>query len=131
MVAALREDFGLKSAVLLFGTLAGKDVTAMADAAAPIADAVFVTAWPSARAADARDVAEAFRAHDAPVTAYGALPDAYEGAVAQAGERGAVVAFGSIAFVAALREYVLGIESDAMRLAMAGRAVMGDATDPA
>ena len=38
---------------------------------------------------------------------------------AQAGERGAVVAFGSIAFVAAVREYVLGIESDALRLAMA------------
>ena len=60
--------------------------------------------------------------HDVPVTVYGALPDAYEAAVARAGERGVAVAFGSIAFVAAVREYVLGIESDAVRLSMAVRA---------
>jgi hypothetical protein len=46
------------------------------------------------------------------------LPDAYEAAVTLAGDRGAVVAFGALAFVAAVREFVLGIESDAVRLAM-------------
>ena len=39
MVAALREHFGLSRAMFLFGTLAGKDIGAMADAVAPVADA--------------------------------------------------------------------------------------------
>jgi folylpolyglutamate synthase/dihydropteroate synthase len=117
MAAALREYFGLSHATLLFGTLAGKGVASMADAVAPIAREVFVTSWASARAADPREVAAAFRPHDVPVSTFGDLGQAYEAAVAQAGERGAVVAFGSIAFAAAVREYVLGIASDAMRLA--------------
>lgn len=119
MVAALRESFGLSHATLLFGTLAGKDVEAMAEAVVPIADAVFVTAWRSARAADPRVVAAAFGVHEAPVSVSGDLPQAFEAAVEQAGDRGAVVAFGAISFVAAVREYVLGIESDAVMLASA------------
>jgi folylpolyglutamate synthase/dihydropteroate synthase len=103
--------------VVLFGTLAGKDVAGMAEAVAPVADAVVVTGWPSARAADVRETAAVFRANDAPVSLFGSLPDAYETAMTLAGERGAVVAFGALAFVAAVREFVLGIESDAMRLA--------------
>ncbi len=39
MVAGLREHFGLSRAMFLFGTLAGKDIGAMADAVAPAADA--------------------------------------------------------------------------------------------
>ncbi len=50
MVVALREYFGVSHAVLLFGTLAGKDVQAMAQAVAPIADHVFAPAWHHARA---------------------------------------------------------------------------------
>ena len=120
MIAALREYFGLSHATLLFGTLAGKDIASMAEAVAPIAREVFVTSWPNARAADPRDIASALRPHDVPVSMFGDLGQAYEAALAQAGERGAVVAFGSIAFVAALREYVLGIASDSMRLASGG-----------
>ena len=119
MITALREHASLSHAVFLFGTLAGKDVAAMADAIAPIADQVFVTSWPSARAADPRALSDAFRAYDAPVTVIGNIEQAYEGAIEAAGARGAVVAFGSIAFVAALREYLLGIESDMIRLALA------------
>lgn len=119
MAAALREDFGLRSAVLLVGTLAGKDVTAMAQATAGFADAVIAPAWPSARAMDAREAAAAFReTGEAPVTTYGSLADGYEAAMEQAGERGAVVALGSLAFAAAVREHVLGIESDVLRLAL-------------
>ncbi len=119
MTAALREHASLSHAVFLFGTLAGKDVAAMADAIAPMADQVFVTSWRSARAADSRVVADAFRAHDLLVSVSGDLEQAYESAAAAAGERGAVVAFGSIGFVAALREYLLGIESDMIMLALA------------
>jgi folylpolyglutamate synthase/dihydropteroate synthase len=118
MVAALREYFGLSHAVFLFGTLAGKDAGVMADAVAPFADHVYVAGWPHARAADPRTLADAFRASEAPVSVFGDLPGAYEAAAAEAGARGAVVAFGSIAFVAALREYLLGIESDMLWLAL-------------
>jgi dihydrofolate synthase/folylpolyglutamate synthase len=128
MVAALRDDFGLRHATFVFGTLAGKDVASMAAAVAEIADDVFVTGWPSVRAADPRELAEAFRPHGVPVQIFTSLSDAYEAAVASAGERGAVVAFGSIAFVAALREYLLGIESDMIMLSMEqGRSPRGQA----
>jgi dihydrofolate synthase/folylpolyglutamate synthase len=116
MVAALREYFGVSHAALLFGTLAGKDAQGMAEAVAPVADQVFVPAWPHARAADPRALADAFRPLGVPVTAFGDLASAFEAAAAEAGARGAVVAFGSLAFVAALREYLLGIESDMIRL---------------
>jgi dihydrofolate synthase/folylpolyglutamate synthase len=112
MVDALRDHFALSRTTLLFGTLARKDVDAMAAAVAPIAGEVFVTSWDSARAADPRALADVFRAHDLPVTVFGDLPQAYEAAASSAGGRGAVLAFGSIAFVAQLREYLLGIESD-------------------
>jgi hypothetical protein len=36
--------------------------------------------------------------------------------MASAGERGTVLAFGSLAFAAAVRECILGIESDMIRL---------------
>jgi dihydrofolate synthase/folylpolyglutamate synthase len=119
MVAALRDDFGIRRATFLFGTLAGKDIDAMAGAIAPIADAVIVASWPSPRAADPRDVAGAFRAYpDVLVSAHAGVAAAYQAAVAASGDRGAIVAFGSLAFVAAVREHVLGIESDALRLAL-------------
>jgi dihydrofolate synthase/folylpolyglutamate synthase len=117
LAAALKEHFGLSRATFVVGTLAGKDIEAMAAATAPMADAVFAAGWRGARAADPRDVAAAFRAYDAPVTVFGDLAQAYEAAAAQAGERGAVVAFGAIAFAAQLREYLLGIESDMILLA--------------
>ena len=116
MVAALAEYFGVNHATLLFGTLAGKDVASMAEAVAPIADAVFVPAWPHARAADPRAVADAFRPIGVPVTISGDVGAAVEAAAAASGGRGAVVAVGSLAFVETLREYLLGIESDIIRL---------------
>lgn len=114
---ALKDHFALSRATFVIGTLAGKDIASMAAATAPMADAVFAARWRSRRAADPRAVAEAFRAHDAPVTVFGDLAQAYEAAAAHAGGRGAVVAFGAIAFVAQLREYLLGIESDMILLA--------------
>ena len=117
LVVAMREHFGVASATVLFGTLAGKDVEAMADVLAPFARDVLVTSWPSARAAEPRAAAERFRRTGASVTAYGSLPQACDAAEAEAGERGTIVACGSIAFAAAVREYLLGLESDMIMLA--------------
>jgi len=119
LVDALRDHFSLSRVTVIFGTLAGKDVEGMAAAIAPIADAAFVTTWDSARAADPRASSDAFRALDVPVTVSGDLTQAFEAASSHAGARGAVVALGSIAFVAQLREYLLGIESDRLLLASA------------
>jgi len=118
MADALREYAGVRDVTFVLGTLAGKDVAAIAEAVAPLAAEVYVPRWPHARAADPRDVAEAVRAFDIPVRPSGSLPDAVEAAMASAGERGCVVACGSIAFAAAVREYLLGIESDMIRLAL-------------
>lgn len=112
MVAALREHAGIARATFLIGTLADKDAGAMAEAIAPVADAVFAPAWPHARAADAREVAGACRSAGADATVFAGIPAALDAALDRAGSRGAVVAFGSIAFAAAVRAYLLGIESD-------------------
>ncbi|MEX2245661.1 MAG: folylpolyglutamate synthase/dihydrofolate synthase family protein [Dehalococcoidia bacterium] len=120
LVAALREYFSLTQATFLFGTLTGKDAAAMAEAVAPAAELVYACSWPSPRAADPAGLAAVFRPFETPVTVM-PLADAYETAVIEASGRGAVVAFGSIAFAAAVREYVLGIESDMIRLATAPR----------
>lgn len=126
MVAALKEHFGVSQATFVFGTLAGKDVEAMAVAVSPAATEVYVTAWPSERGMDPRDAAEHFRRQGAPVTVFGDVGQAVEAAIAEAGGRGAVVAFGALAFVASVREYLLGIESDRLRIS----AAHGDASPP-
>ena len=119
LAAALREDFRIEHAVVLFGTLADKDVAAMAGVIAPMADQVFVPAWGHARAMAPERIAQDFRDLEVPASIWPNVGDAYEAAIAQAGDHGAVVAFGALAFVAGLREYVLGIESDILRLALA------------
>lgn len=119
MVAALKEHFGVSQATFVFGTLAGKDAEAMAIAVGPAAREVYATAWPSARGMDPREAAEHFRRQGAPVTVFGDAGQAIEAAIAEAGGRGAVVAFGALAFVAAVREYLLGIESDRLRVSAA------------
>ncbi|MBF6600196.1 MAG: hypothetical protein IVW36_06775 [Dehalococcoidia bacterium] len=112
MVAALREYLGLTRAVFLAGTLADKDAAAIAEAVAPLAQQAICPAWSNRRAADPAQLAAAFRACDVPVTAFAALPAACDAALTEAGDRGAVVAFGAISFAAAVREYLLGIQPD-------------------
>jgi dihydrofolate synthase/folylpolyglutamate synthase len=114
---ALRDHFGLRQATLAFGTLEDKDVETMAAALAPLAGDVFCCAWPSRRAMQARRCAEAFRAQGAQATVLAELPQALEAAEAAAGAGGAIVACGSISFAAAVRECLLGIESDMIHMA--------------
>jgi len=119
MVEALREYVGVSQAVMLFGTLVDKDAGAMAAAVAPVARTVYVSGFPSRRAADVRAVASAFAGGDAAVFTFGSLPQACDAALADAGPGGCVLAFGALAFAAAVREYILGIESDMIRVASA------------
>ncbi|MBI2724286.1 MAG: bifunctional folylpolyglutamate synthase/dihydrofolate synthase [Chloroflexi bacterium] len=118
MVAALREYFRIDHATFVLGTLTGKDVEGMVTAVEGMAESVVLPAWPHARAADPAALADILRAHGVPYS-YGASPgEALDAATAVSGTRGSVVAFGSIAFVALVREYHLGIESDMIRLSI-------------
>jgi hypothetical protein len=88
----------------------------MAESMAPVAERLFATGWPHARAEAPDALARAFVPYEVPVTVFTGLPQAFDAALADVGEGGAVVAFGGIAFVASVREYLLGIESDMIRL---------------
>jgi dihydrofolate synthase/folylpolyglutamate synthase len=122
MVAALREHLGVtdvrggRPAIVLCGTLADKDVAGMAEAVAPIASQAIVAPWPNARAAEPAHVAQAFRDAEVPVAVFPSLPAAIDAVLAEATPSGAVVAFGALSFAAAVREYLLGIQSDMIRL---------------
>lgn len=117
LAEALRDDFGLSTATLLVGTLAGKDVEGMAREMQALASRVIAPRWEHPRAAPSGAVAEAFAPLDVPVEVAGSIDAALERA-RSTGE--AACAMGSIAFAAAVRECLLGIESDMMRLQSSG-----------
>lgn len=106
---ALAEYFGLRQAVLLVGTLVGKDLAAMAAEIEPLASTVVTTAWDHPRAAAPEEVARAFAERGLPVSWYGDLDGALAQARALAADGGAICAFGSIAFAGAVRTAVLGL----------------------
>ncbi len=114
-VEALREDFGVGRATLLMGTLVGKDIDGMAREIEGVAARVICPAWPHPRAMPAADVARALAARGVVTEVAPSVDHALERARAS-GEGEAIGALGSIAFAAAVRECLLGIESDMMRL---------------
>ncbi len=113
---ALRDDLGLEQAVFVVGALAGKDVAGMAREVEELAAGVVAPAWENPRAASAAEVTVVFAEAGLEAEAAASVDDALGRARQLGGESGAVVAFGSIAFAAAVRECVLGLESDMMRL---------------
>jgi dihydrofolate synthase/folylpolyglutamate synthase len=115
LAEALREDFGVSAATLLVGTLAGKDLDGIAGELEGVAVRVICPVWPYPRAMPAVDVARAFAAREIAAEVAPSVDAAIERARSLA-EGGAVCALGSIAFAAAVRECLLGIESDMMRL---------------
>lgn len=106
---AMEEYFGLRQAVLLVGTLAGKDVAAMAAEIEPLASSAVTAAWEHPRAAPPDEVARAFAERGLPVSWYGDLDGALAQARALAGTGGAICAFGSVAFAGAVRTAALGL----------------------
>jgi dihydrofolate synthase/folylpolyglutamate synthase len=117
LAEALRDDFGVTTATLLVGTLAGKDLDGMARELEGVAARVVCPSWTHPRALPAPEVARAFAAREMAAE----VAPSVDAAVARArelalAEGGAICALGSIAFAAAVRECLLGIESDMMRL---------------
>ncbi|HXF52044.1 MAG TPA: folylpolyglutamate synthase/dihydrofolate synthase family protein [Dehalococcoidia bacterium] len=119
LAEALREEFGLSAVTFVVGTLAGKDVEGIAREVESLAGHVVCSSWAHPRAMPAPEVAQAFAARDV-VAEIAPSVDAAIERVRSLAEGGAICAMGSIAFAAAVRECLLGIESDMMRLQSAG-----------
>lgn len=119
LAEALREEFGLRAVTLLVGTLVGKDIDGIARELESVAVRAICPAWTHPRAMAAPEVARAWEARDLVSEIAPSVEAAIERARAVA-EGDAICALGSIAFAAAVRECLLGIESDMMRLQSAG-----------
>jgi dihydrofolate synthase/folylpolyglutamate synthase len=92
-----------RKAVFLLGVLADKDYAAMMELLLPLAQE-FVCLTPlSARALPAGELAAYLSGHGARARAFDAIPEALRAAFDAAGADGAVVAFGSLYLVGAVR----------------------------
>jgi len=101
-----------RSRVFVLGLLDGKDAEPIAQALLGPDDQAFVAPPRSARAADPREIAEQVRALGIPVSTTPDVATALERASVAAGERGAVIATGSLRTVADAREARLVITGD-------------------
>ena len=101
-----------RTRVFVLGMLEGRDVEEIVRALFGPDDQAFVAPPTSARAVDPREIAETIRAFGVPVSTAPDVASALERAAATAGERGAVVATGSLRTVADAREARLVITGD-------------------
>lgn len=101
--AALRELLGKKKAVFLLGVLADKDYPQMLAMLMPLAQEFICLTPLSDRALSADDLAAHLRQQGARATACREIPAGLRAAFDAAGADGAVVAFGSLYLVGAIR----------------------------
>jgi dihydrofolate synthase/folylpolyglutamate synthase len=101
-----------KARVFVFGLLDGKDVEPIARALFGPDDQAMIAPPASPRAADTAAVAEVVRALGVPVSTAPDVATALDRATITAGERGAVIATGSLRTVAEVREARLVITGD-------------------
>ena len=103
LAESLRELLGEKKAVFLLGVLRDKDYPRMMELLAPLASA-FVCLTPlSDRALSAEELAAFLRERGERATAFSEIDAALDAAFDAAGPEGAVVAFGSLYLVGAIR----------------------------
>ncbi len=111
LVQTLRDDLGVREAVLVVGCSGDKDLGALAAELAPIATRVIATQSRNLRARDPREIAAAFAERDVPVAIEEPVGAAVDAALAQLDSE-AVVICGSLFVAAEAREHVLGIAYD-------------------
>ena len=95
-VESLRALFPGRKAVFLLGLLADKDVSAMLDLLAPLAERVFTLRPESPRAMEAEALAELLEARGVPARACGTAGEGVCSALESAGRSGVVCALGSL-----------------------------------
>lgn len=101
--ASLRELLGEKKAVFLLGVLADKDYPQMMALLTPLAQEFICLTPLSDRALGAEELSSYLQAQGAKATACADIPSGLRAAFAAAGADGAVVAFGSLYLVGAIR----------------------------
>jgi dihydrofolate synthase/folylpolyglutamate synthase len=112
LVRTLQDDLRITSALLIVGASRDKAIETLAAELAPVASEVIATQSRNPRAADARDVMQAFAAQDVPVLVQGTVAAALDAATAQSAQGGTIVACGSLFVAAEAREHILGITYD-------------------
>ena len=109
LAVALGTEFAFRHRVFVLGILADKDIEAMVDELAPVADHVVVMPAPSERSAPVEQLAELVAASGCTVEIAAGIEDALELASGLAIETDAVVVTGSLYTVGAARE-ALGLD---------------------
>lgn len=112
LVEALREYAGAERATFIVGTLADKDISALAGEIAPVAERVIATRSRHPRAIESARVAEAFEALGVPVETESSVAAAVDNAMAATPPSGLICLVGSLFIAAEGREYLLGVPSD-------------------
>lgn len=111
-VEALREYAGCERATFIVGSLGDKDVNAVAEEIAPVAERVFAARSKHPRSLDAKRLAEVFSALDIPVEACESVREAVDKAMAATQGSGVICLLGSLFVAAEGREYLLGTASE-------------------
>jgi dihydrofolate synthase / folylpolyglutamate synthase len=112
LVQTLRDDLGVREAVLVVGCSGDKDVEALAAELAPIAASVVATRSRNPRAKNPREIAAAFAEREVPIAVEEPVGAAVDAALAQLEGGQAVVVCGSLFVAAEAREHILGIAYD-------------------
>jgi dihydrofolate synthase/folylpolyglutamate synthase len=103
LAKSLQELLPGKKAVFLLGVLADKDYPRMTELLLPLAQEFICLTPLSGRALPAADLADYLTRQGARAAAYDDIPAALQAAFDAAGKDGAVVAFGSLYLVGAIR----------------------------
>lgn len=111
LAEALRDDLGVRQAVVVIGVSSDKDMAKLARALAPLASTVIATRSTHPRAADPSTIARAFIDEGCDAIADPHAESALDSARGIAGEGGVVVVTGSFYLVAELRAILLGLGS--------------------
>ncbi len=109
IVEALRDDLGVRTAAIVIGVSADKDMAGVARAFAPLSTVVIATRSGHPRAADPVALAAAFRAEGCEARVDEAPASAFDTACALAGESRVVLVTGSFYLVGELRALLLGL----------------------
>jgi len=112
LAEAVREDLPHRRLLLVFGASRDKDVQAMAEALAPLADRVLACRSRHPRAGDPSDLADLFLSLGVPAIPHPTVADALRSAMAEAGPDDLVLVTGSLFVVAEAREHLLGIPAE-------------------
>ena len=108
LAVSLQDVFPGRRFAFVMGVLADKDYESMVAAVAPLASAFVTATPPNPRALSADDLAECISciAPDVPVQASSSYEGALDAAIALAGPRGLVVAFGSLYAIADIKRAI-------------------------